>query len=101
MQEFLILDNGRPSHVISTRDEISALMQAHLSGTAPAGLSAVRLADYVQQIDRQATRAGLPFALVAEAAVGAREAYVDERGQIWATLPTPAVVDVLKAWHGA
>lgn len=100
MQEFLILDNGRPSHVISTRDEIAALMQAHQMGAAPAGLRAVLLADYVQQMDRQASRAGLPFALVAEAATGARGAYVDEQGQIWAPLPTPAVVDVLKAWHG-
>lgn len=100
MQQFLILDNGRPDRVISGRSEIAALMQAHQEGTAPAGLRAVPLADYVTQMDRQATRAGLPFALVAEAVTGASGAYVDEQGQIWAPLPVPAVVDVLKAWHG-
>lgn len=100
MQEFLILDNGTPSHVISTRDEITALMQAHQDGTAPAGLRAVPLGDYVQQMDRQTSRAGLPFALVAEAVTGAQGAYVDDHGRIWAPLPAPAVLDVLKAWHG-
>ena len=100
MQEFLILDNGRPLHVISIRDEVVALMQAHQDGTAPEGRRAVLLADYVRQMDRQASRAGLPFALVAEAVTGAPGVYVDEKGQLWAPLPTPAVVDVLKAWHG-
>ena len=46
MQQFLILDNGRPDRVISGRSEIAALMQAHQEGTAPAGLRAVVLADY-------------------------------------------------------
>ncbi len=100
MQDFLILNNGRPSHIISTRDEIAALMQAHQTGTDAPGLTACPLSDYVQQMDRQATRAGLPFALVAAAATGACGAWVDDNGRIWAPLPNPAVLEILKTWHG-
>lgn len=97
---FIIFDAGRPSHIISTRDEAAALIEAHRSGSGPAGLSARPLADYVQQVDRESTRAGLPFALIVGAVTGAEDARIDADGRVWAPLAPAVVLDVLRAWHG-